>query len=276
MTTDIDVNSTTPITTLIKTLCDESKTIKIYLCKVLSKSKFDEIVVTDMCGSGNSKVKKDYLSKKLLELLKSIEDIDESLSPVFNCDKLSDSLNNIYDTNYTPADITLQLAASSHIADAVDKAMRQHTTDIEKQLSDLHGVIAKLTARPLSSSEALRHAVEPPVTPTATGPVSHSLKHIDDEADNFITADVSRKLLDFFSKEEFNTEGNRGVTTYGASYKYMGHKSKPKPLPGCLESLMDHINQTRTGGKYELNSCLVNRYEGPSPHCHHMVTMSIL
>ena len=124
----------TPLSTLIKSLCEESSTIRSHLCSVLSKSKFDTIVVTDMCGSGNSKVRKDYLSKSIIELLKRIEVIDKSLNPVFNCVKLSEVLDNICDFNsyQFQSDLNSQLATSAVISNAVDKAMKQHSSDFEQ------------------------------------------------------------------------------------------------------------------------------------------------
>ena len=87
---------------------------------------------------------------------------------------------------------------------------------------------------------------------------------IDDITDNYIAPDTCDALIDFFAKEDFRTEGDRGVATYGAKYNYMGHKSQPKEFPPCLKSLVDEINKNNTSGKYEINQCLVNRFEGPS------------
>ena len=63
-------------------------------------------------------------------MLKQIEQIDESLNLVFNCDKLSELLDNICDfnNNQFQSEVNSQLATSAAISEAVDTAMKQHRT----------------------------------------------------------------------------------------------------------------------------------------------------
>ena len=250
MTTDadIDVISTTPITTLIKTLCDESKTIRSDLCKMLSKSKFDEIVVTDMYGSGNNKVRKDYLSKKLLELLKSIEDIDESSNPVFNCDKLSDTLNNA--TSDAISDVVLK---------AVEKSLKQYNTDIEQKVNDLTNIVSSLNN--FSSVSGDRAQLTTSKISTISPPEPCVYRTFND----FLNVNEASTLSEFLSNVNYHSEKGHSVKNFGANYSYTGAgdgRSGDCEIPAQIQTVIDKINS-----EYPLaniNQCLVNCYTGGS------------
>lgn len=215
---------TPPLTTLIKSLCEKSSSIKGDLCTALTKT--DLAVVTAADINSCRKVSKLSLSKGVLDLTNIITNINNIINPVFVCEKRSATLNNICDTNYNQlqSDLKSKLASSSQIADAVDSAMKEHTVTIEKQLKVLNEAIAELNYDPLSSPEPgyCSEVTPPDIT---TKPVSHNLNPINDTIEDFITADMREELLDFFSKEEFVSEGGHGVVTYGERYKYMGHKT---------------------------------------------------
>ena len=136
-THNIDVmatnTSSTPISTLIKTLCESSCEIRNNICSLLSKSDFNDIIVSDMCGQGKNKVTKQYLVENIIHLTNTIDNINNTLNPVFKCQTLSDALNNICDSNNNQLqlDIKSQQVSSSVVADAVDMAMKQHKIDIE-------------------------------------------------------------------------------------------------------------------------------------------------
>lgn len=227
----------------------------------MSKKDFEDVTALDV--KQNSKITKQYLAKCLIDLSKLTTEIDNSINPVFKCEKLSENLDNICNINQIQSDIQSTITTSSDIATAVDNAIKQHTALIEKQLNDLNTAVAALnvSSTPLSSSEAFCSEIIPPET--TNQPVSHNFTPVDCTVENFVSADERDGLLDFFSKEDFLQEGGRGVATYGERYNYMGHKTKPKPLPDCVKMIMDKLNKTRTADIYELNSCLVNRYEGP-------------
>ena len=248
----------TPISTLIKSLCVSSTTIRTDICSMLSKTDFSDISVADI---SSKKVTKKVIAENIIKLTNIIENINTSLNPVFNCETLSEALDNIGNTNnkQLQSDFNAQIVTSTGIIKAVDDAIKQHTADVNTKLDELHEVVNKLShsESPLSSSGAFVTA------DISDKPVSHDFKHIDDITDNFITTDTCDALLNFFANEDFRTEGIRGVATYGAKYNYMGHKSQPKQLPPCLSSLVDEINKNNTSGKYEINQCLVNKFEGP-------------
>ena len=62
---------------------------------------------------------------------------------------------------------------------------------------------------------------------------------------------------------DFQEENGHSTSLYGAKYKYMGQKAtQVKETPPVLQKLLDKLNTDFTGGKYQLNSILVNRYSG--------------
>ena len=232
-------------------------TIKTDICKALSKSDFNDVVVEDMTGRGNNKISKDYIAKSVISIIKAIEGC---LNPVIEDKTFYDYANNNDSVKSKP---------DTSIVDAVDRAIRQHSAEIDKQLTTLHDIQEMISKLSVSATNLCKPSeafcsVSDIISPDTTNEsVSHTLKPIDVTVEDFISADDQTEFLEFFSKEEFIEEGGRGVATYGEKYDYMGHKIQPKPLPDCIKKLMDTLNKTKTAGKYELNSCLVNRYEGP-------------
>ena len=259
--------SQTPLSTLMKSLYEESTAIRNHLCSVLSKSKFDNIVVTDMCGSGNSKVRKDYLCTKIIELLKSIEVINGSLNPVLNCDTLSERLDNICDSNsyQFQSDINSQLATSAAISEAVDKAMKQHSSDIEQKLSELLNSVSKFTVcnnndSPIVSQEhvpgtAQDKCREPDITPPEPA--------FSESRDNFLTLEEENDLIKFLSSIDFVPKNGYNVKSFGASYHYTGAADDtgnkiPVQLDAVIQKVKAHYPNTN------INQCLVNCYKGNS------------
>ena len=97
--------------------------------------------------------------------------------------------------------------------------------------------------------------------------LDHSTKHIENLVEDFISEEEERQLLNLLESEQFIREGNRHVLQYGEHYKYMGSKTKPKPLPDAIRAVMDKLNSQfgkihqESRFHYSLNSCLVNRYK---------------
>lgn len=262
------MSSPPPLSTLITSLCEKSTSVKRDICGFMAKANFEDFTVTDI--KNQSKLTKQFLAKSIVNITKIIDDINSSINPVLQSETLSETLDNICNTNYkqSQSDIELQLAASTQIIESMNTAMKTHSESVERQLSELKDTVARLSVNPspcpLSSSEGYCNTAATPDTTTSTSiTVSHDIKPIKDEFDNFISTDTRNELLDFLSKENFDGEGGHGVATYGEKYNYMGHKTQPKPIPECIKSVMDKLNKENTEGKYELNACLVNQYEGP-------------
>ncbi len=99
----------------------------------------------------------------------------------------------------------------------------------------------------------------PPPTDAPTNP-SHNFKHIDSLDPKFLDTGQQNKLQQFLDAELFVMESGRGTIQYGAKYKYMGSKSNDiKDILPQLQELLDRINPNL---KCEVNSILVNTYEG--------------
>lgn len=96
--------------------------------------------------------------------------------------------------------------------------------------------------------------------------LSHTTKHIEGIVDEFLTLQEEKDLIDFFEGENFVEEGNRWTIQYGEYYRYMGSKTKPRPMPEIVTNLMTRLNENYASAsphkhlRYELNSCLVNQY----------------
>ena len=233
------------------------RSIDSALTKTDSESNTIEILTSEQLSAGTKKLNKPAVVEHLIKLITVCKDV---CLPAYSQDtnsKLLKPSNNLnVDYNQIVTDTNLQV---------IDNSAKLNS--ITNQLSTLSEAVENFRTgpgpqNPLSSSEALLAETEVLAFDT-NKPASHAFKCFDDNIDNFISSDESQKLMDFFSKEDFNCEGGHGVTTYGAKYNYMGHKAQPKPIPGCIKSLMDRLNQTKTLGSYELNACLVNKYEGP-------------
>ena len=260
--------SSTPISILIKSLCEESTTTRNHLCSLLSKSDFKNIVVTDMCGSGNNKVRKDYLSKTIIALLEQIEVINKSLNTVFNCDTLSERLDNIncdLNSNQFQSDINTQLAASAAISDAVDKAMKQHSVDIEEKLSELLSTVSKLGVNVINNND-------PPITSREHVPdITQDRWHVpvieppepafSDSRDDFLTLEEEGNLIKFLSNVDFAPENGHSVKNFGASYHYTGASDATEDnIPAELDVVVQKVKALYPDTS--LNQCLVNCYKG--------------
>ncbi len=104
--------------------------------------------------------------------------------------------------------------------------------------------------------------ISPPILPPAEHPATPPFKsrHVDSVIPNFISSDSRDELKKFLDNESFVMEGGRGCIQYGDKYKYMGSKcDNVKPVPAILKTILDHVNSNVS---YELNSILVNKYEG--------------
>ena len=230
-----------------------TQTVKANICSALGKTCITNVNPNELYGKGSTKVSKESLAKHLLDIINSADKF-------VNCFKIDNNIkphkltSKLVDTNQSVTDMSHQISENSHRLESINKDI----INLSKSIDSF-----KLTIRPLSSSEALSIDIDVEPSEVINEPVNHAFKHIDDTSDNFIAPEKSQELLDFFSKEEFISEGGHGVATYGASYKYMGSKAKPKTMPACLQTLLDELNSTQTTDGYSLNSCLVNKFVGP-------------
>jgi len=147
-------------------------------------------------------------------------------------------------------------------------------THIQHQLINEAEILKKLAEKPhLGTAPPPR--TEPEAAPTiefVEEPLeNHGFIPIQQCQQDFVEPEKAPSLVAFLEKAPFRQEGGHSVCTYGVPYKYTGarsaNKEKETPIPPDLKPLMDSINNICREKKYPLvNSCLVNRYEGPSAH----------
>jgi len=98
---------------------------------------------------------------------------------------------------------------------------------------------------------------------------NHGFTPIQHREQDFVEEEYVAPLKEFLDKAPFQKEGGHSVCTYGVPYKYTGARSanKESPIPAVIKPLMDSINEICKEKNYPLvNSCLINKYEGPSAH----------
>ena len=164
-----------------------------------------------------------------------------------------------------------------HKASSQDIQLASVVEKVDKQLQSTNEKFASIDSKlsQLTQSIASYGSSPPPNAPTSyptsdsiiknIEPVSHNCSHIEKHksCNDFINPSVCDKLQDLFEHEEFVKENGREVAQYGVKYNYMGANAKVNTeIPEALDEIMNTINQSLTGGRYELNSILVNRYKG--------------
>ena len=122
----------------------------------------------------------------------------------------------------------------------------------------------------------------PPHQPTPPAPLTdHGQSPTTGIKQSFINDDLSADLIKFLEDSDFKTENGHSVITFGAPYTYTGSKSSTespttpdilKPLFDDINTLQkelyytahkDHKNKTHSAHPPVINSCLVNKYDGP-------------
>ena len=90
------------------------------------------------------------------------------------------------------------------------------------------------------------------------------IEPVDDNIPNYLGVDDIKKLKSFCDGCNFTEENGHGTIKFGESYNYNGSRNDSIPTPAIVEELMGRLNdQFVKEGAQKLNSCLINRYEGP-------------
>ena len=106
-----------------------------------------------------------------------------------------------------------------------------------------------------------------PVPTVLVQPPHHEQKPVEMSKNDYIDQQSANELRELFDKDSghFKVENDRSCLTYGERYDYPGSKSseKPQAIPPALKKLIDKINNEFCQGDLpQINSCLVNRFEG--------------
>lgn len=219
------------------------------MCELLSKPSFNDIKSTDLCGSGKTKISKQYLFETVKDLTNDIQRLNQLINPVFECKTLSEMLDDICNSE-TPK--------SDQIMSDINKQLLNNSgklTSVETQLNQLSDLVNKFQTPTLSSSE---EKVKPK-TPTPSVIVPE--REVLDYKDEFLTIEEEQKLTDFLANTEFSDENGHSVKNYGADYKYSGAAERVGgTMPDEIQSVIAKVKSVYPEAK--INQCLVNRYEG--------------
>ena len=168
-------------------------------------------------------------------------------------------------------------------------AIKEHDAFLKSVSDRLDAIING--SHGLSGSPFLDTEATTEKTLESTLPPAH-LKHnqlcVTDKTTDFIDSPTSERIVEFLDSQSnaFELENGHSVLAFGAPYSYNGSKSlsksgqKPPDIPEPLKPLIDQLNtiqaqiyhkehpehkqQIHSAHVPIINSCLVNRYEGPS------------
>ena len=91
------------------------------------------------------------------------------------------------------------------------------------------------------------------------------IPYVDQCISNFLDNDEIKVLTDYFDGCMFTMENGHGTIKYGESYTYNGSRNKSVEMPPIVSKLMSQLNEHHVSeGGPKLNSCLVNKYDGPN------------
>ena len=116
----------------------------------------------------------------------------------------------------------------------------------------------------------------PPHPVEADDPVPHGQKPVLANKSDFIESSECEQLTAFLDSCTYKSENGHSVCSFGEPYFYTGSKSSKStaPMPNELKPILDKLNSIQSElfkSKYPkqtqsppvINSCLINRYEGP-------------
>lgn len=152
------------------------------------------------------------------------------------------------------------------IAAKLDELYSQEPV-VRRQLSNLQATVDSTSLATHDHHDEYSPAIESIPTP------NHGEEAISHSVDEFIDHDLETSLLDLFESNLtlFNAENGHSVISYGEKYRYVGSNSSTEstssPMPSAIRQLIDKVNETFcSDDRPEMNSCLVNRYDGSSSY----------
>ena len=105
-----------------------------------------------------------------------------------------------------------------------------------------------------------------PTTSDAAFAITHSEQHVAESIPGYIANERCNALFAAASSFPYKKENGRETVVFGESYNYNGSRNEPKQLPECINNIMVELNRKFMGNTAPLNSCLVNRYTGPTSY----------
>ena len=245
----------TVLNILLRELSSSSDKVKADLCSALSKTGIEDIdIAKDMCGKGKNSVTKNYLATNLLNTVRLVDRVCAVVQPA-----MTQFVTRATDNTDTQSIHTL-IKKVENLTEKVCTAESTRFAYIEKQLSDLHGVLGEINLPHHPSPNTPR---PPTSTPLPRTPVTNPTACYEEYLLDYVTLDDAEKLTVFLDKETFADKNGRYVAAYGVPYHYTGSHStaNSRTMPELIKKLVDKVNQDREGAA--INSIVVNRYTGP-------------
>ncbi|KAL5246974.1 hypothetical protein ACHWQZ_G018991 [Mnemiopsis leidyi] len=185
-----------------------------------------------------------------------------------------------------------KLSSTALQAPPPSSAIQEHDTFLKSVSERLDAIINGSQGLSASPFLNIDHTVPPAphlAPPTLHDPtiptLVHNEHHITDMQTSFIDPASSARIITFLESCTFKTENGHSVLAFGAPYSYNGSKllsksgDTPPMIPELIKPLLEKINSIQTELYYkhhpehkrqnlsayvpQINSCLINRYEGP-------------
>ena len=195
--------------------------------------------------------------KSLDETLSNVETLDLHIKHLL----LNKESLNIYKSQFSSIEENL-----SKINTKLDEfiSVRDQNTDSASASCNTESILSKIDSLLSHSSNTSSFIPGPGSTShPEVSSINHGEEHVYYSRDDFIVNSHADKLLEFLSTCEFESEGGRQVKAFGEPYKYNGSNLKPDEFPEIIEQLIDNLNSEFCSDSPKLNSCLINKFEGP-------------
>ena len=155
-------------------------------------------------------------------------------------------------------EVHIQSSNSEARFDSIEKQLHLLTTSVTQSSSSFNN--------PQQTSHLNSHAVQQEVGRADVAKLVHGMKHIDSVTDRFIADDFASELQNYLSECNFVSEGGRSVAAFGETYKYNGSRNDAVAFPDPVKRLLDKLNATLGDQSQPLNSCVINKYDGPESY----------
>ena len=281
------------LSTLLKALCFKSEQVKNDICSKLSQPSFKNVASSDMCGTGNRKVPKEFLASNIITLIEIIEDI----SPMVSGEAPEANLLELAKASTLQASVqpSTSVDAVPIPTSNVDNAIQSYVSSLEEKVETISKELANNTAtmndfmaslQQMQSS--MKHRSSAPSSPPpsvrspAMRPNTQSPASVI-ECDPYVLYEkncVEEALKESLTKfvddhsDDFVPMGNtltRDTMYFGDyEYKYTGGSHAAKEIPSVINDLLNHLKPKLTDPSAKINSCLITRYidgsRGIKPH----------
>ena len=266
----------------VNELCDKSNQVKSNICSVLGKTCYSDVALSEMYGSGNQKFKK----KDLVDTIDSFITLSDGLSiycvnsDVIRSDDLFKHVSiSKSDVDITPINNTLsdlqnklieELNKLENLSTKNQELYNKMTEQINTISQNVDGVVNDLNSNRNNTNSDSLHSVDNTSFSFNDKNVKKRVSDIpyfDDNIPDFIDDDEVKKFSKYLEGCTFVDEGGHRTIKFGETYNYNGSRNNSIEMPPIVSDLMDRLNEQYVGeGKPKLNSCLINRYEGPNSY----------